>query len=149
MTTEEDDIASIDLLIDEIEKRDAIWNINSKEYSNKIIKRRSWEELVLIFCSNNDSEEKKKNLERYQSAEVQPFEEINYPSTSYSLQQQPRSSFRSPQYRDSMRYSARESSTQYGYTTSSYASPPTNLSQATSPGSYEDSQELDLFDHNN
>ncbi|GBP79043.1 hypothetical protein EVAR_59960_1 [Eumeta japonica] len=188
MTTEEDDIASIDLLIDEIEKRDAIWNINSKEYSNKIIKRRSWEELVLIFCSNNDFEEKKKNLEkkeeddedklfclslvkeikkvsenrrlklkiemynlleRYQSAEVQPFEEINYPSTSYSLQQQPRSSFRSPQYRDSMRYSARESSTQYGYTTSSYASPPTNLSQATSPGSYEDSQELDLFDHNN
>ncbi|GBP77296.1 hypothetical protein EVAR_31728_1 [Eumeta japonica] len=88
-------------------------------------------------------------LERYQSAEVQPFEKINYPSTSYSLQQQPRSSFRSPQYRDSLRYSARESSTQYGYTTSSYASPPTNLSQGTSPGSYEDSQELDLFDYNN
>lgn len=67
MITEEDDIVSIDLLIDEIEKREAIWNINSKEYSNKIIKRRSWEELVLIFCSNNDSEEKKKNLGKLQS----------------------------------------------------------------------------------
>ncbi|XP_061717602.1 uncharacterized protein LOC133525331 [Cydia pomonella] len=52
----------LDLLIDEIEKRDAIWNLNSKQYSNKIIKRRSWEELVLIFCNHDDSEEKKKNL---------------------------------------------------------------------------------------
>lgn len=63
----EDDIVSTDLLIDEIEKRVAIWNINSKEYANKIIKRRSWEELVLIFCNNNDSEEKKKNLGKLQS----------------------------------------------------------------------------------
>lgn len=91
-------------------------------------------------------------LERYQSAEAQSFGDINYPSTSYNSQQQPRNystSFRSPQYRDSMQYSDREASTQYGYTTSSYTSPPTNLSQVTSPGSYEDSQELDLFNNNN
>lgn len=91
-------------------------------------------------------------LERYQSAEAQSFGDINYPSTSYNSQQQPRNystSFRSPQYRDSMQYSDREASTQYGYTTSSYTSPPTNLTQVTSPGSYEDSQELDLFNNNN
>lgn len=57
----EDEIC-IDLLIDEIEKKEAIWNINSKQYSDRIIKRRSWEELVLIFCVHDDSEEKKKNV---------------------------------------------------------------------------------------
>lgn len=91
-------------------------------------------------------------LERYQSAEAQSFEDINYPSTSYNSQQHPRNyptSFSNPQYRDTMKYSDRGSSTQYGYTTSSYTSPPTNLSQVTSPGSYEDSQELDLFNDNN
>ncbi|XP_050666968.1 uncharacterized protein LOC126966741 [Leptidea sinapis] len=304
----EDDIVPIDLLIDEIEKRDAIWNLNSKDYSNKILKRRSWEELVLIFCKNDDSEEKKKNLgsilqkkwknlrdayvkelkktkhlksgssastpssfsyfqrlsflkqvvqkrktdnsldvaevtenpdldsavnssgvqastenvprkkfklhpadehfanllqqsintrnnnaaekkdddedklfclslvreikkvpenrrlklkieiynllERYQATRAQPLEDFNYPSTSYSSQRPPRNyhaSFQSSQYSNPMQYSDIES-TQYGYTTSSYTSPPTSSSQATSPPgdvtcdpSYEDSQELDLF----
>ncbi|CAH2106568.1 unnamed protein product [Euphydryas editha] len=36
----EDEI-SIDLLIDEIEKRNAIWNLNLQHYSARIIKRRS------------------------------------------------------------------------------------------------------------
>lgn len=87
-------------------------------------------------------------LERYQFAHAQPFEDFNYPSTSYNSQRPPRNyptSFKSPQYSNTMQYSDKESSTQYGYTTSSYTSPPTNSSQVTSPGSYEDSQELDLF----
>jgi hypothetical protein len=32
------------------------------EYSNQTIKRRSWEELVLVFGGHEDLEEKKKNL---------------------------------------------------------------------------------------
>ncbi|XP_072389794.1 uncharacterized protein [Diabrotica undecimpunctata] len=49
-----------DLFIDEVEKRPAIWNLNSKEYSNKILKKRAWQYLVLIFCNDGDTEEKKK-----------------------------------------------------------------------------------------
>lgn len=52
----------IDLLIDEVEKRPAIWNIGSESYKNKILKRRAWEELVLIFCNGNDTQDKKKNM---------------------------------------------------------------------------------------
>lgn len=48
----------IDLLIDEVRKRPAIWDIASESYGNKIIKRRAWEELVLVFCDDTDSQEK-------------------------------------------------------------------------------------------
>nr|CAI5829759.1 unnamed protein product [Callosobruchus analis] len=50
-----DDDFGTDLFIDEVEKRPAIYNMNSKEYSNKILKKRAWEQLVLIFC-NDDNE---------------------------------------------------------------------------------------------
>lgn len=71
-------------------------------------------------------------LERYQSAQAQPFEDFNYASDSYNSQRQPRNnstSFGSPEYSDTMRYSNRESSTQYGRATGSYTSPPTTSSQ--------------------
>lgn len=48
-----------DLFISEVEKRPAIWNTNSPEYSNKTLKRKSWEELVLLFSDIKDAEVKK------------------------------------------------------------------------------------------
>lgn len=51
-----------DLFIDEIEKRPPIWNMTSSEYSNKISKRKAWEEIVLIF---SDTEERKKFHGKY------------------------------------------------------------------------------------
>ncbi|KAF9814770.1 hypothetical protein SFRURICE_014865 [Spodoptera frugiperda] len=47
-----------ELLIDEIEKRPAIWDMTSSDYSDKNLRRRAWEELVLIFCEGHDNEEK-------------------------------------------------------------------------------------------
>ncbi|KAF9413704.1 hypothetical protein HW555_008150, partial [Spodoptera exigua] len=43
-----------ELLIDEIEKRPAMWDMTSSDYSDKNLRRRAWEELV--------NEEKKKIL---------------------------------------------------------------------------------------
>ncbi|KAG5897655.1 hypothetical protein JTB14_024484 [Gonioctena quinquepunctata] len=57
-----------ELFIDENEKRVAIWDMESSDYSNRITKRRNWEEIVEIFCEAGDSEEKKKTL-----AEEQDF----------------------------------------------------------------------------
>lgn len=51
-----------DLFIDEIQKRPAIWDMESPDYKNKVIKKRYWEELVEIFCDAGDSLEKKKLL---------------------------------------------------------------------------------------
>ncbi|XP_072375515.1 uncharacterized protein [Diabrotica undecimpunctata] len=51
-----------DKFIDEIQKRPAIWDMTNSEYSNKIIKKNAWEEIVLIFCHNEDTDEKKKIL---------------------------------------------------------------------------------------
>lgn len=52
----------IDLLIHEIEKRPGIWNIGSESYKNKILRRRAWEELVLVFCKETDSQEKTRKM---------------------------------------------------------------------------------------
>lgn len=49
-----------ELFIDEVEKRPAIWDMTSREYSNKISKRRAWEELSVIFCAADDNDDKKK-----------------------------------------------------------------------------------------
>lgn len=58
----ERDSFDTELFIDEVEKRVAIWDMESPDYSNRILKRRSWEELVEIFSEAGDSEEKKKVL---------------------------------------------------------------------------------------
>ncbi|XP_048486662.1 uncharacterized protein LOC125490692 [Plutella xylostella] len=51
-----------ELLIEEVEKRIAIWDMESADYANRLIKRRNWEEIVEIFCEAGDSDEKKKTL---------------------------------------------------------------------------------------
>ena len=54
-----------EFFIDEIEKRPSIWDMTSRDYSNKIIKRNAWEEIVLIFSEEGCTEEKKKVLGMY------------------------------------------------------------------------------------
>lgn len=54
-----------ELFIDEVEKRPAIWDMSSSDYSLKNLRRRAWEEIVLIFCEGHDNEEKKKLLCEY------------------------------------------------------------------------------------
>jgi len=54
-----------DLFIDEIEKRPPIWNMSTSDYSNKIAKRKTWEEIFLIFCDPDETEERKKCLGNY------------------------------------------------------------------------------------
>lgn len=51
-----------DLFISEIEKRPAIWDMKSIEYSNKTLKRNAWEELVLLFSNIEDTEDKNKKF---------------------------------------------------------------------------------------
>ncbi|KAF9405813.1 hypothetical protein HW555_013595 [Spodoptera exigua] len=52
-----------DLFIDEIQKRPAIWDMESPDYKNKILKKkRNWEEMVEIFSDCEDNLEKKKLL---------------------------------------------------------------------------------------
>jgi len=51
-----------DLFIDEIEKRTSIWDMTSRDYSNKIIKRNAWEEMVLIFCEEEKIQKKKRKF---------------------------------------------------------------------------------------
>ncbi|KAH9638831.1 hypothetical protein HF086_012784 [Spodoptera exigua] len=48
-----------DFFIDEIQKRPAIWDMESPDYKNKVIKKRNWEELLEIFCDAGDSLEKR------------------------------------------------------------------------------------------
>jgi len=48
-----------EFFIDEIEKRPSIWDMTSRDYSNKIIKRNAWKEIVLIFSEEGCTEEKK------------------------------------------------------------------------------------------
>jgi hypothetical protein len=49
-----------DLFSDEIETRPAIWDMASSDYSNKLSKKRAWEEFVLIFSDSGDAEEEEK-----------------------------------------------------------------------------------------
>ena len=47
-----------DLFINEIEKRPAICDMMSFEYKDRNLKRKSWEEIVDVFCSSGDVKEK-------------------------------------------------------------------------------------------
>lgn len=38
------------LFIDESEKRPSLWDMTSSHYSNKISKRKVWQEVIVIFC---------------------------------------------------------------------------------------------------
>lgn len=55
----------VELFIDQIEKRPTLWDMSSPDYSNRILKRNAWEELVLMYSNDGDSEEKKKTLGKF------------------------------------------------------------------------------------
>ena len=40
------------LFIDEVEKRLAIWDMTSSGYKDTEAKKRSWEEIMEVFCSS-------------------------------------------------------------------------------------------------
>ncbi|XP_066958378.1 uncharacterized protein [Macrobrachium rosenbergii] len=48
-----------ELFIDEVEKRPAIWDTRSVDYKDKLVKRKCWEELVEIFCSSEETRDRK------------------------------------------------------------------------------------------
>ncbi|KAF5299132.1 hypothetical protein FQR65_LT09491 [Abscondita terminalis] len=54
-----------EILINAIQERPAIWDMRSSDYSGKIKRKRSWEEVVILFSRENDTEEERKNLEFY------------------------------------------------------------------------------------
>lgn len=41
-----------ELLIDEVKKREAIWNTSSETYKNRILKKNQWSELCSMFSTN-------------------------------------------------------------------------------------------------
>lgn len=45
-----------ELIIDEVKKTAAIWDMKSPDYSNRNLKCRGWEELVELFSDAGDSE---------------------------------------------------------------------------------------------
>lgn len=51
-----------ELLINVIQERPAIWDMRSNDYSDKNKRKRSWEEVVILFAKENDTEEEKKKL---------------------------------------------------------------------------------------
>ncbi|KAJ8877526.1 hypothetical protein PR048_021981 [Dryococelus australis] len=53
-----------ELLIDEVEKIPAMWDLKCTEYSNKIAKKRAWQELVDIFENEEDTVERKTLLSK-------------------------------------------------------------------------------------
>lgn len=53
------------VFIDEIRRRPALWNTNIDSYTNKIIKKKTWEEMVLVFGNSGDTVENKKSLGKY------------------------------------------------------------------------------------
>lgn len=46
----------VELFINEVGKRPAIWDMTSSDHSDKILRRRNQEELILIFCEKYDND---------------------------------------------------------------------------------------------
>lgn len=49
-----------ELFIDEVEKRRAIWDFESEDYKNRVLKRSAWVELVDLFFEKDATVEQKK-----------------------------------------------------------------------------------------
>ncbi|XP_076047830.1 uncharacterized protein LOC143029186 isoform X2 [Oratosquilla oratoria] len=49
-----------DVFIDEVERRPAIWDMTSSDYKDRGAKKRCWEEIVDLFCSSAETQERKK-----------------------------------------------------------------------------------------
>ncbi|KAG8289300.1 hypothetical protein J6590_107336 [Homalodisca vitripennis] len=58
----EQDPFDTDRFIDEIEKRRALWDLESPDYKNRVLKRSAWEEVVDIFSKTESTVEEKKQL---------------------------------------------------------------------------------------
>lgn len=52
-------------LINLIHVRPAIWDMRSEEYSNKLIKKRSWEEITAAFINEDATLEEKREMGNY------------------------------------------------------------------------------------
>lgn len=48
-----------ELLIAEVKRRPALWDIKCAEYKDRAAKKRCWEELEGIFCGDGDTPERK------------------------------------------------------------------------------------------
>ncbi|XP_046685277.1 uncharacterized protein LOC124371010 [Homalodisca vitripennis] len=58
----EQDPFDTERFIDEIEKRRALWDLESPDYKNRGLKRSAWEEVVDIFSKTESTVEEKKQL---------------------------------------------------------------------------------------
>ncbi|KAG8246352.1 hypothetical protein J6590_086744 [Homalodisca vitripennis] len=58
----EQDPFDTERFIDEIEKRRALWDLESPDYKNRVLKRSAWEEVVDIFSKTESTVEEKKQL---------------------------------------------------------------------------------------
>jgi hypothetical protein len=45
-----------EMFIDEVKKREAIWNSSSETYKDRILKKNQWSELCSLFCPNFDEQ---------------------------------------------------------------------------------------------
>lgn len=52
----------LEKLISEVQKRPALWDMKAPEYSDRIKKRTSWEEIINLFSKDNATKEEKKIL---------------------------------------------------------------------------------------
>lgn len=55
----------VEKLINEIHIRPAIWDMRSEDYSNKIKKKRSWEEVTNAFVDEGAAVEEKRQMGNY------------------------------------------------------------------------------------
>jgi hypothetical protein len=45
-----------EMFIDEVKKREAIWNSSSETYKDRILKKNQWSELCSLFCPSFDDQ---------------------------------------------------------------------------------------------
>ncbi|KAG8304569.1 hypothetical protein J6590_090759 [Homalodisca vitripennis] len=59
-----------ELLIDEVKKREAIWNSSSETYKDRVLKKNQWSQLCSIFCSNFEDQTPKEKAATFYSVVV-------------------------------------------------------------------------------
>lgn len=60
-----DEIIDIEKLIVEIQNRPALWDMKTKEYSDRVKRNECWEELVNVFADQNMTIDAKKQLGKF------------------------------------------------------------------------------------
>lgn len=63
----------IEKFINEIHVRPAIWDMHSEDYSDKIKRNRSWEEITEIFLDEKATLEQKKEMGNYVNSKFIKF----------------------------------------------------------------------------